>query len=429
MKMIKKMKSPLAVFLSVLVLMSCFAVSSQAAVVTVTDEDLREYYVKEFNTVVNAVKNNRPGVTVLATGKLIEDPSSAEDRMAGIANTIVENVFANEKSLAADLLGSLTADDTTNTATAEVSYARGELNTAKVPVAGKNYVSGLSTKFKFTMKMLRNESKKRTEILIQFPETNLLDALDTTKSDLSKLFDLPTNTDIILTQNEDEVTVLEGGFFQLDDIVCTNAYVDIIYNDDLELISYTSNINYRVKVNTYTFLEGLWPTFFLLLKSRGLDVGDVASFNIISIIMKIIGAATGFDPEEAMSNVFSDYNIMYQMYELDWTPRYFGDVKYDNRVTSDDARSILRTAVGLQGINKAGDQFFADMNFDGKITADDARTALRVSVGLEKKYTSYEMRQAQLKEEWEQPDTPVLPDVPVEPDIPDQPEVPEIPII
>lgn len=297
---------------------------------------------------------------------------------------------------------------------------------AKVPVSNKDYVSALTTKYDFTMKMLRNDSKQTTEILIQFPECTLLDALNTQKSDLSKVFDLPKNTDVTLNEYDGNVAVLEGGFFQLDDIICTNAYVDIKYNDDLELISYTSNINYRIKVSTYTVLEKLWPTFFEYLESYGIEVGSLADFNIVSIIMKIISMFTDFDPEAAMSSVYTDYNIMYQMYELDWTPRYFGDVDKNNLVTADDARTLLRTSVGLASIKNEGDRFFADMNFDGAITAGDARLALRVSVGLEKKYTTYEMRQAQLEGNWENPDEPQIPDTPVE--VPDEPEVPEIPL-
>lgn len=427
MNMMKKVNRSLAMLLAMLLLLPAFAVSSDAAnVVTVKDAELKEFYLEEFNTVVNAVKKNRPSVTVLATGEVKQNSDAEGDRMAEFAQTVVENVFKNEQSLAADLISGMQEDNYAGLQTAEVSYDRGALDVDKVPVSGKDYVSDLSTKFDFTMKMLRNETKQRTEILIQFPDCTLLDALDTRKSDLSKVFDLPTNTDVILTQNEDEVTILEGGFFQLDDIVCTGAYVDIIYNDDLELISYTSNINYRVKVNTYTVLEQLWPTFFKALESFGLDVGDAANFNIVSIIMAIVGGATGFDPEESMSSVYTDYTVKYEMYEMDWTPRYFGDVNADNRVDTEDARRILRTSVGLNEIKKAGDRFFADMDFDGTVSTADARLALRVAVGLEKKFTSYDMRQEQIKGEWEDTDLPVIPDTPVE--IPDEPEVPEIPI-
>ncbi|MBE6812459.1 MAG: hypothetical protein E7523_06205 [Ruminococcaceae bacterium] len=427
MKVLQKLTRMTALLLAVMLIVPAFSVPSEAAsVVTVRDEQLKEFYLNEFNKVVNAVKRNRPGVTVLATGEVSQSEDLEEDRMADFAKTVVANVFANEKSLASDLLDALNEDDFFGQQQADVSYDRGALNMDKVPVSGKDYVSSLTTKYDFTMKMLRNDEKQRTELLIQFPETLLLDALNPQKSDLSKVFDLPTNTDVVLTQDEDEIIILEGGFFQLNDIVCTDAYIDIIYNDNMELITYTSNINYRVKVSTYTMLEQLWPVFFKTLQSMGLDVGDIANFNIVSIIMRLIGAFTGFDPEESMSSVYTDYTVKYQMYELDWTPRYFGDVDEDNRVDSNDARTLLRSAVGLQVIRDASDLYFSDMDFDGEITSGDARLALRVAVGLEKKYTSKAMREAQLEDNWEDPDEPLIPDDPIE--IPDEPEVPEIPI-
>lgn len=55
-----------------------------------------------------------------------------------------------------------------------------------------------------------------------------------------------------------------------------------------------------------------------------------------------------------------------------------GDVDGDGKVTSTDARLILRASVGLEKI----DLERADIDGDGKITASDAREAMRKSVGL-----------------------------------------------
>lgn len=54
----------------------------------------------------------------------------------------------------------------------------------------------------------------------------------------------------------------------------------------------------------------------------------------------------------------------------------------DNLVTANDARTILRAAVGLESLT-AEQADIADTDGDGKITATDARTALRISVGLD----------------------------------------------
>lgn len=54
-----------------------------------------------------------------------------------------------------------------------------------------------------------------------------------------------------------------------------------------------------------------------------------------------------------------------------------GDVDGDGRITSADARLILRAAVGLEELDAEA----ADYDGDGKITASDARDVLRAAVG------------------------------------------------
>lgn len=413
-----------AMLLVLLMLLPVTGVQANAAVESVTDPTLKEAYLAQFNTVVNSVKKNRPGLTVKATGELLSENADAEDTAAMIAGLVVQNVFANESSLTADLMNAFSAEGNTETKkVTSVSYGKGEAGNDKIPVAGKDYVSGLSTECSFTMKKLRSDAKKTTEILIQFPDCQLTDAL---KSDMAKVFDLPSNTSLNL--DDENSVVLEDGVFQLDDIYCTDAYVDIIYNDDMQLVTYTANITYNVTVRMYTVLESLWPIAFKGLASLGFNVGEFANFNPISLIMSLVGMFTGFDPSEAMSSsdMYAKYNVKYQMYKFDWTPRYFGDVNEDNKVTADDARAILRASVKLTQFENASDRHFADMDFNGKISAADARLALRVAVNLEKKYTTYEMRQEQIKGNWEDPDEPLVPETP--PDIADEPDVPEIPL-
>ncbi len=62
---------------------------------------------------------------------------------------------------------------------------------------------------------------------------------------------------------------------------------------------------------------------------------------------------------------------------------YYGDVDNDKKVTSEDARLILRYSVGLEKFTDT-QKTVADMDRDGKITTEDARLALRTSIGLEK---------------------------------------------
>lgn len=64
-----------------------------------------------------------------------------------------------------------------------------------------------------------------------------------------------------------------------------------------------------------------------------------------------------------------------------------GDANLDGSISADDARLILRTAVGLYSPVIFFRPVF-DVDCDGKITASDARRALRIAVGLEKNDSS-----------------------------------------
>jgi len=64
------------------------------------------------------------------------------------------------------------------------------------------------------------------------------------------------------------------------------------------------------------------------------------------------------------------------------TKFYYGDVDKDGKVTSEDARLIMRYSVGLEKFT-AEQVAIADINKDGKVTTEDARLALRTSVGSE----------------------------------------------
>lgn len=59
-----------------------------------------------------------------------------------------------------------------------------------------------------------------------------------------------------------------------------------------------------------------------------------------------------------------------------------GDVNFDGRVSSSDARLVLRSAAQLELLS-AEQQEFADLNGDGKVTAADARMILRIAAKLD----------------------------------------------
>ena len=60
-----------------------------------------------------------------------------------------------------------------------------------------------------------------------------------------------------------------------------------------------------------------------------------------------------------------------------------GDVNGDSRVTSADARLVLRVSVQLETLSDDAALAAADYNGDGHITSADARLILRAAVGLD----------------------------------------------
>ena len=54
----------------------------------------------------------------------------------------------------------------------------------------------------------------------------------------------------------------------------------------------------------------------------------------------------------------------------------------DGKVDINDARAVLRAAVGLEKLDEQQKKA-ADINGDGKITVDDARAIMREATGLE----------------------------------------------
>ena len=59
-----------------------------------------------------------------------------------------------------------------------------------------------------------------------------------------------------------------------------------------------------------------------------------------------------------------------------------GDINSDGKVTTADARLLLRMAVGLDELTEQA-LTAGDMDNSGTITTSDARAVLRIAVGLE----------------------------------------------
>lgn len=97
------------------------------------------------------------------------------------------------------------------------------------------------------------------------------------------------------------------------------------------------------------------------------------------------GSVSGCKGNTDLDECYFDYPTVIKQKHLNGftaqTAAVKGDVDGDGKVTSADARKILRASAGLEHLTGQAAEN-ADMDGDGKITAADAREALRESAGL-----------------------------------------------
>lgn len=90
----------------------------------------------------------------------------------------------------------------------------------------------------------------------------------------------------------------------------------------------------------------------------------------------------GIAPLSAFSGISSTSAVIAEAKDSSGNTAMMGDVDCDKKVSSADARLVLRASVGLEQFTDS-QKDLADVDFDKKITSADARLVLRASVGLE----------------------------------------------
>ena len=102
------------------------------------------------------------------------------------------------------------------------------------------------------------------------------------------------------------------------------------------------------------------------------------------VILQVDASQFDYDMTQYLDSINNKelYESEVIYYNFDWSKRQFGDVNDDDRVTTSDARALLRIASRLDESTQSAIAF-GDMNGDGKITTKDARTLLRCVAGLE----------------------------------------------
>lgn len=167
--------------------------------------------------------------------------------------------------------------------------------------------------------------------------------------------------------------------------VCGHEKEDIIVfkdNTDNGDISDGTKKQYKLKLKETSILAIDYDNFIVSNVARDMTVlkfnnnfTNINSCVIYSNNDRIIN-------EEAL--IATGYRINYQDVTgivTNYRVSVTGDVNSDGKVTSADARIILRAAAQIE---KLENEFFvaADVNGDGKITASDARKTLRVAANL-----------------------------------------------
>ncbi len=108
--------------------------------------------------------------------------------------------------------------------------------------------------------------------------------------------------------------------------------------------------------------------------------GNVSSENYLILVLnlqeldedKFNSIFEALSKDNYVEKAFKDYYM---------TPNnsYLGDIDQDGKITTDDARTILRDAAGQTQISTETEKYLADANQDGIITIQDAVDVLKIS--------------------------------------------------
>ncbi len=310
-----------------------------------TDAELarRQAIVDLVNKDLNRIKTECPGYSVNSQKGL---PGNNKDAVEGyvqqgttLAESIFQLLFGKEKNpvnvetmMASIGITSFFADAGTS------RHERGLDSTYSVSVAGKPYVSMLEAKDVYNENPV---TKSRYSDSYDF-KIYLQDAINPgPESAQAKVFDLFSDVKLYQTLSS-LMPEIDQNLLKLRYVDC---YIQGTVDKEGNLTRYLTHYKVILQVDTSEFDYDL------------------------SQYMEAINNKELYESEEIY-------------YNFDWSKRAFGDINDDNRVTTSDARALLRIASKLDPVTETSVPF-GDMNFDGKITTTDARILLRSVAGLQ----------------------------------------------
>ncbi len=209
--------------------------------------------------------------------------------------------------------------------------------------------------------------------------------------------------DVVSVSGADYVSALEGKDIYNDNPITKSRYDDSytfrIYLQDAinpdENSAHAKVFDLFTDVKLYQTIASLAPEIDMdILKIRYVDCylegrvdedGNVVEYTThYKCILQIDTTETGYDLSQYIDSINNTeiYESEVTYRDFNWTPRQFGDLNNDGRISTADARYALQLAIGLEKLQEDS-ILFGDLNGDGKITSSDARSLLRVATRLD----------------------------------------------
>ncbi len=389
----KMLKSVVAVMLCAVLLLSC--VSTALAAVPVKDFDMDGYiisaedkpeYVAFFNDAVNALKTELPyakvtysagipenGITKIADGE--EEPMDAAAQ--NYLGALFDGLFSERNSTFRSLLKTVLGESSVKNDTFELH--RGAKRNDSVPVYGEDYVSALEAADDFDVHVKQKAgSDVPTDLAFTFRNTTLDEAENTS---LPLVFSLPDGSiDAQLISGKDKDTQSFLSSVKFTDFNLKGARIVTRFTNDGKLSYYGS-------VLTYNFTFSYFEAVKIMSAILGFDIYKMCIDTINTILANLGKTDVNADTILLSRKMTVTYTVKVEITDINFSPRWFGDVNDNGTVDAADARAALRHTVGLSLITASEDQLYSDVDFDGEITPADARLILRMAVGLDEPFT------------------------------------------
>lgn len=391
----KKMyKSVIAVLLCALMAVS--GIVPAFAEMIVPENDLAHYvvvpekaqaYVDKLNASLNSLKTELPYSKVSYTagvpeGGIIKITDGEEEPLdvstQNYISALLDGLFSEKNSAFRSLIKTIIGSGSVKNDTIELH--RGSKRNELIPVFGKDYVSALEVADDY--RIMINQKKGTAcpqDIELFFGSAVPLE--DAKLSSQAGLFNIPDGSidaELISGADRDKQSFLSN--IKIQDFTVRNARAVASFDENGVLTRYWNAI-------TYDFVLGLGEAVQIMSAIMGWDIYGMIISTVNTLLTNL--GKTEMDEQSIFESrkMKITYSVTVDVTDINFAPRLFGDVNDDGKVNSQDARTALRVAVGLEHLDFSADMLYTDVNFDGKISAADARLILRMAVGLEETFS------------------------------------------